>query len=305
MREFREKLKELMKEHNNISPEKLEKELEKNSLFVSANAIRGYLKGKYPQNMQYYFNLAEYFKVSPMYLIDNNVTNRNCSNIEVGKELGLSDIAINMIKSIDDKSMLNYFLKNFDFKRFIDDLRLYYQIEKILNYDLKIIIYICDIWEYILDRKERNKQEDLKEYFNKYDDAVFNIVNFNENTSFFDPSDSKYDLFKEAYISLKNDIFNKQIEYGGENVRLQDKLEELLDLHEEISERYEMYSKIIKLSITDMMNSFLYYFEKMYNVTLGSEDYKEMFGKYIEYINSDIREDYKFYSNRFKTNKIL
>jgi len=299
MKEFKEKLKELMEEHNNISPEKLEKELENMNLFVSANAIRGYLKGKFPQNMEYYLNLAKYFNVSPMYLIDNKVLNRNCNNIDIGKKLELSDKALDKIKNVSNKKMQNYFFETFQYENFIKDLDLYYKIQRILNYDLKLILYICDIWEYIVDRNNKNKQEELREYFDKCDNAVVNIIHFTDNTIFFDPSDSKYELFRDEYRLVKNDIFNGKLELGD------GKLEGLIDLFEEIHQKYKMYSKIIKLNITDNINKYLYAYEKMYDISLGSEDYAKMFGKYIKHINSDIREDYKFYSKRFKMNEIL
>ena len=152
MKEFKVKLKELMKEHNNISPEKLEKELENMNLFVSANAVRGYLKGKFPKNMEYYFNLAQYFNVSPMYLIDNKVSNKNCDNIKMGETLELSDKALDRIKNVSNKKMQNYFFETFQYDDFIKNLDLYYKVQKIINYDLMLILYICDIWEYIVDR---------------------------------------------------------------------------------------------------------------------------------------------------------
>ena len=234
-----------------------------------------------------------------MYLIDNKVSNRNCDNIEMGKSLELLDKALDKIKNVSNKKMQNYFLETFEYDNFIKNLDLYYKIQKILNYDLKLIIYICDIWEYIVDRNNENKQEDLKEYFNKCDNAVENIINFTEDTIFFDPSDSKYDLFEAEYNSVKDDIFNGKLELGN------GELEGLIDLFFEIDEKYQMYSKIIKLNITDNINKYLYAYEKMYDISLGSEDYAKMFGKYIKHINSDIREDYKFYSKRFKMNEIL
>lgn len=271
---------------------------------IAISSLRNYENGKIPDTTQLKI-IKNYYKVTYEYLLDDECENRMNETVDIGKTLNLSDESIQVIKNIKEDKILNVFFEHLDFESFIENLDLYYKIQKILNYDLSLIIHICDIWEYILDRNEKNKQEDLKDYFDKCDNAVYNIVNFTENTPFFDPSDSKYDLFENEYESLKNYIFNEKIINGREDATAQNELESLLDLFDEIYEKYKMYSKIIKLNINDIINGLLHRFEKMYNVTLGSEDYTKMFGKYIKYINSDIREDYRFYSKRFKMNKII
>ncbi len=145
MKEFKEKLQELIKEHNNISPENLEKELDNMNLFVSANAIRGYLKGKFPKNMEYYFNLAKYFNVSPLYLIDNNIENKeSIENIQVGQQLLLSDKSIDNIKKSPMKSKNkliegDFFKKTSFFIEMNQDLKEFK--EKLDNYNKLNVTY--------------------------------------------------------------------------------------------------------------------------------------------------------------------
>lgn len=244
--------------------------------------------------------IKEHYDVTYEYLFDNECKNRANENIEIGKELGLSDKSINNIKNIEKKDTFNKFVEYYDFSRLIEYFDLYYKINKILTYDLHLIIYICDLWEYIIDRNQKGKQEDLKEYFDKCDNAVNNIVKFTDNTIFADSSDSKYETFRDNYLTLKKIIFGKKIEGGRKNKKVQFQLDIVLDLFEEIMHKYTMYSKIIKVNISDIINAFLIPMEKMYDIALGTEDYTKMLGKYIEHINSDIKEDYKYCSNFYK-----
>lgn len=298
MKEFKDKLKELLLEYNNISPEKLEKELSKKNLFVSANAIRGYLNGIAPKSIEYYMNLASFFNVSPLYLIDNNIENRDFNNIDIGKELNLSDESIKNIKNVKDKKILNYFFENSNFSMLIYQFSLFFNIEKIINYDLKIILYVCDIFEYIMECNKTGKQNNLDEYFTKCDNAINSIVNFTNNTEFFDPSDSKYDLFSQAYEAFKDSFYSNWIEDDSECSDLCGYCDDMLDLFDEITKKYELYSKIIKLNIDNLIYNYIYELENVYDVSLSSIDYTEILGKYIKHlnkfepINKDIKNSY-------------
>ncbi len=265
---------------------------------ISISSLRNYENGKIPDTTQLNI-IKNYYDVPYEYLLDNNCENKTKKSVEIGKELNLSDSSLNIIRNIKETKTLNMFFEYFNFKQLIKNIDLYHKINKIINHDLKLILYICDIWEYILDRVKNKKQDDLKEFFNKCNVAVNNTINFTVDTQFFDPSDSKFDLFKESYENLKNSIFNKNI-----NSKILDdikyELETLLDLLDEINKKYIMYSKIIKLNINDIINNFLFRIEKEYNITFGSEQYTKMFGKYIENLNSDIKNDYKYSSTIYK-----
>lgn len=276
-----------------------------NELGFGIQTLRNYESdkiGRRPNTIQL-MDLKNYYDVTYEYLLNDECINRTHKTGEIGKELGLSDKSINIIKTIEKKDIFNIFIQFYNFSDLIKYFDLYYKINKILTYDLSLIIYMCDLWEYIIDRNQKGKQQDLKEYFDKCDNAVNNIVNFTDNTIFDDSSDSKYERFRDNYLALKKFIFGKKIEGGRKNEKVQFQLEIVLDLFEEIRDKYTMYSKIIKLNINDIINTFLVAMEKMYDIALGTEDYAKMFGKYIEHINSDIKEDYKYYSNLFKRQK--
>ena len=96
MLEFKDKLKSLL-ENNSLSPEKLADKLPNNKK-ISASTIRNYLKGIPPKDIENYEILDDYFNVPVQYLYDKNVTSKEFANIEFGKELGLTDNAIQTLK---------------------------------------------------------------------------------------------------------------------------------------------------------------------------------------------------------------
>ena len=266
---------------------------------IAISSLRNYENGRLPDTVQLK-RIKDYYDVTYEYLLDDNCENKTAETLDIGKKLNLSDKSIKHLKETEEKEILNKFIEYYQFSDFIKNLNLYYKINYIITYDLQLFIYICDLWEYIIDRNIKGHTDDLKDYFNKCDKAIDNIINFTNGTNFFDPSDSKYDLFREHYENLKDFIFVQSLKNKKMKESVQFELETVIDLFDEINSKYIMYSRILKLNISDILNNFLITIEKMYNITLGSEDYTNMFGKYIKHINSDIKDDYNFCSQMFK-----
>ena len=288
--ELGEKLKELRNKKGKTQQEVCDE------IGIAISSLRNYENGKIPETVQLKI-IKNYYNVPYEYLLDDDCENKNEKNVIIGKELQLSDYSINNIKRIKEKDILNEFLGYYWSYDIIENTSLYYKINNILKYDFQLIISIKDIWEYIKDTNRNKKTEDLEEYFTKYDKSINNIIEFTENTIFFDASDSIYDLFKEEYYNIKDIIFNSKIE---DNL-----LDYFFELFEEIRNKYIMYSKIIKLNITDSINRFLRQYEDKYNIGVGSPQYDEMLGKYIKYLNSDLKKRYKELSNWYKKPKTI
>lgn len=105
MKTYAEKLKELLKEHK-LNYLQLEKELidEDGYTTVTRQTISNHCKGKDP-HLSIIMKLAKFFNVSPMYLIDDTIENKDSiENIEIGKVLDLSDTALNNIKQASKES---------------------------------------------------------------------------------------------------------------------------------------------------------------------------------------------------------
>lgn len=129
MKTYAEKLKELLKEHK-LNYLQLEKELidEDGYTTVTRQTISNHCKGKDP-HLSIIMKLAKFFNVSPIYLIDDTIENKDSiENIEIGKVLDLSDTAINNIKqaSKESKNLLvenTFFTSTTTFIEMIKDIK--------------------------------------------------------------------------------------------------------------------------------------------------------------------------------------
>lgn len=129
MKTYAEKLKELLKEHN-YNYLQLEKELTDKDGYttVTRQTISNHCNGKDP-HLSIIMKLAKFFNVSPMYLIDDTIENKDSiENIEIGKVLELSDTALNNVKqaSKESKNLLvenTFFTSTTTFIEMIRDIK--------------------------------------------------------------------------------------------------------------------------------------------------------------------------------------
>lgn len=133
MKTYAEKLQELIDE-NDLNYSRLEKNLIDKDGYttVTRQTISKHCSGSDP-NLSTVKKLAEYFNVPPMYLIDDNIENKDSlENIEVGQVLKLSDTSIKNINSLPktSKNILlesNFFTKSIIFIEMIKDLEEMYK----------------------------------------------------------------------------------------------------------------------------------------------------------------------------------
>lgn len=102
--EFKDRLQELMKEHEIKTAQELADRLEKkNSKWsLHRNTIANYLEGNPPKNFKYYQKLADFFQVSTDYI--QGYTNFKTNNVEIKticNKYGLSE------KSLENLERLN------------------------------------------------------------------------------------------------------------------------------------------------------------------------------------------------------
>ncbi len=92
--DFSQKLKKQMKKQH-ISVQEL---AEKTG--IGKTTINDYTKGTYPKSLYYINELSKTLNVSAMYLADDEQQNENYIKADVGKELNISDEAIEKIKEV-------------------------------------------------------------------------------------------------------------------------------------------------------------------------------------------------------------
>ena len=251
--------------------------------------------------------LKDYYNVPYEYLLDDSCNNITNDNIEIGKEINLSDKAIETIKQAKCNSdYLNYFIENINLDIFLKSLNQWNILNDIIDYDLFRLIYICDLTEYIKDRMNNGKEDDLIEYFDKCDSSIEKLQNFtstSENTLHFSPFNSMYESFIDSYINIKEIIFSKKYSKKNYKKKYEDfsnALEDFIDLHDEVFSTMIKLRKLTNFEINQYIDSFLR-INEITEIGLGSKHYKQILGKYINYINSNLEVEVKYGNTR--TNK--
>ncbi len=94
---FKDKLKKELELHG-LSPEQLASNLDNT---ISGRTIRKYIDGKIKSPSKASLKLlADYFNIDITYLADDTIPNKDTTNIDIYKELKLTDVTINNIKTI-------------------------------------------------------------------------------------------------------------------------------------------------------------------------------------------------------------
>ncbi len=104
-------------------------------LGIGRQTIRNYENVKYPRNPKpdILLKMAEYYNVSTEYLLNDNVENKRKGNTEIGRQLKLSDTAIEKIVQVNDKTknnILNKLIENTNIEDFWNKVDEYVTLNK-------------------------------------------------------------------------------------------------------------------------------------------------------------------------------
>lgn len=208
MKTYAEKLKELLKEHN-YNYLQLEKELTDKDGYttVTRQTISNHCNGKDP-HLSIIMKLAKFFNVSPMYLIDDTIENKDSiENIEIGKVLELSDTALNNVKQASKESK-NLLIENTFFTStttFIEMIRDIKELSKLaLDYNKLNTTFEEKINNIVLLQNKCNKFytkfHKIPSVFNFFDSiGMWNILNAAKE-DIIETTDNSDDI----YISILN-----------------------------------------------------------------------------------------------------
>ncbi len=109
-----------------------------NELKIGIQTLRNYENVKNPRNPNpnILLKLAEYFDVSTEYLLNEDVENKAKDNIEIGRQLKLSDVAIEKIIQVNNNAknnIVNDFIINTDAQDFWNKIDEYIELNKEKN----------------------------------------------------------------------------------------------------------------------------------------------------------------------------
>ena len=174
-----EKLQKLRKARG-LTQEKL---LEQLPFKLSLSALRNYENVKNPRipTRDILQKLADFYNVDIGYIVDDSIDNTTRENINLNRELKLTDNSINILKTLKNPEIFNLFLENIDINALLGKTEKIYIMQEILMY-----AHVLNTW---LDFVEK---EDLKMDFTDFEPKIgLKDFSFNGNLD----SNAKYRNF--------------------------------------------------------------------------------------------------------------
>lgn len=109
--------------------------LKENKIDIAYSTLHGYINSGNIPSKVHAQNLAIFFKVSPLYLMEPSITNRYADNLQIEDILGLSDKSIEIIKK-SNSSIINELIEN----RYFSDLLSYLEeIQALREFEDKLL----------------------------------------------------------------------------------------------------------------------------------------------------------------------
>ena len=142
-----EKLQKLRKARG-LTQEKL---LEQLPFKLSLSALRNYENVKNPRipTRDILQKLADFYNVDIGYILDDSIENTTRENINLNKELKLTDKSISILKTIRNSKMLNFFLENIDINALLDKTEKIYIMQEMLMYT-----HVLNTWLDFVEKEE-------------------------------------------------------------------------------------------------------------------------------------------------------
>lgn len=283
----REKILRLMEEKGINSQNELKKKMKEKGFSLSKNTISNVMNNDNEISNYTMESLSKFFECSLDYLKNDSIENSTNENIQIGKELGLSD------------NMINYFRDNKDFlgNMYLEKLLLSINSRLAFNnylYDfyrkselLSIVNYFSDI--YCIKDKIIESYEGDTIIFIKFIDSIknkFNVFYYKDYKTLI----LEYNVILE---DIKESI--KEIEKISKNKiknveRLQNEIDYLEHLGVKLYETIYRDIKYIKFEIIDLISNSL----KMENIDYVSIDsLKEYSKKEDKEIIEKLKQEYK------------
>ena len=260
-----------------------------NEIGIAISSLRNYENGRFPDTVQLK-QIKEYYGVTYEYLLDDNINNPNPDNINIGKELGFSDLTIEKIKELKDTHLqdkFNIFLENFNiysFAYYVSEINL---LNEQLITNLYFLIKLYDFTSFLKDNMHKKVTKKVSTFFSLFDTKMYNFYKFvekNKETITF--------IKLEECINFRNSLRQVQSSFLEGN-------------YDEMFENIILYTNICS-SIIEEMNIFIE-FDKYSLQNLFIDFTHYMFPNYTDFNSfyyKDLKGYYKYSENGFSENLI-
>ena len=281
---FEEKIKNLRNERNENQDQASK------GIGIAISSLRNYENGRLPDTYQLK-KIKEYYNVSYEYLLDNNCENKTTENIEIGKFLSLSDKSIQAIMNSKEYSnILNFILENINLNNFLDNFKLYYIINDLIEDSMLKLMGIYNFREYIISKLSNNKTEDILGFFNECDKIIFDLHNYFlsiDNPYSDDSSINKFNSLEKEYNNLKDILFKQKDKSTKIKIRnFKSSIEQFINSYEDLLYKMIQYRKIAYLDISEYMHDFI---KNMGNTDFNNfKELLKLYKKHTTYLDENI-----------------
>ena len=282
--DFGEKIRNLRLES------KLTQEQASNKMGISISSLRNYENGRLPDTHQLKI-IKNFYNVSYEYLLEDNCENRTDENINIYKELSLTDSTIKKLKDIkksNTNNIINLFFNslNMNFWNEFDE----YIFVKKLNYEygqkMEKFLDTCEDFFYILNDTDR-----LNKFLCNIDEMTVTINELRKKfitNSYFSSLLSYYDcdVAYQYLFDLKITCENLNKKYTIEEV-----FDSLISAIKEICcilEKIYLVSNILKLNLANRFNSTLSEMKGNKKSTSVLSKLYDNFESYLKELKKDI-----------------
>lgn len=280
---FAEKIRKLRRQKGK-SQEQVSREIG-----IAISSLRNYENGRMPDTVQLKL-IKEYYHVTYEYLLDDAIENLEKDNIDIGKELGLSDITIKKVKYLKEGQLQS------DFNFFLEYMPLYgvsrniKMIKHLTEEWISNICFLVRLYDYIGFFKENiNKKTnpEISKLFELFDMKMLHFYKFIEENDYLIDFISLEECkkFRESLQKVQNAFIL------GEFKKFHICIAEYTDMCCSISEKIKVFIDFSKYTIQNMINNFL---QEL------SPDYRETDLFYYK----ELKDFYKYSENGFSENQI-
>ena len=238
---------------------KLTQEQASNKMGIAISSLRNYENGRLPDTHQLKI-IKNFYNVSYEYLLEDNCENKTDKNINIYKELSLTDSTIEKLKDINentDNSVVNIFFNSLNMN-FWNEFDEYIFVNKLINeYVQKMESFLNDC-ERFFDILDNN--DELNKFLCSIDEITLIIDELREkfiSNSYFSSLLSYYDCDVASQSLSDLEITCKTL---NQTHTIEDVFTSLISSIEEICcmlEKIYLVSDILKLNLSNIFNTTL------------------------------------------------
>lgn len=253
--DFSEKIRELRKEKG-ITQEEASKQMN-----IGISSLRNYEKNRLPETFQLKI-IKEFYDVPYEYLLNDKCFNKDIKNLEIGKELKISDNTIEQIKklfvsshnnnsSIELNAIFDMFISNISLENFMSNIKAVIITNRQYKKNSKNFLELKKLVnEY--KESEFKKSKKTNELIKKINLIIEDVEQEPEEDGlFFDQITLGTNFLRNIWVEIQDFVEDNDTE------QIKERMEALLGLIDEIIKKMKIFVRYSSYLVTNDMLKFL------------------------------------------------